>query len=76
MTGILPNLGTADTIGLSAPDACPIFIKEVSKPTPLCGSFGELPTWTRGTFKVTYRKCLGKPQKIVRQDFIKCSDST
>jgi hypothetical protein len=55
---------------------CPArFVKE-NKPTPLCGSFGELPTWGRGNFNQTYLKCEGEAEYLWKEVFLGCSDPT
>jgi len=71
-----PAQNQGPEIGPEKPGACRLRFVTINKPTALCGSHGELPTWKRGDFRRTYAKCPGKLEYVFREDFLRCSDPT
>src|SRR5688572_19971800 len=64
---------TSDSCGGSVdkedPNRCVARFNVINKPTPLCGSYGELPTFQRGNFKQTFLTCKNQPEYLWKEEF-------
>ncbi|MCX6128486.1 MAG: hypothetical protein NTX25_05400 [Proteobacteria bacterium] len=66
----------AKTITNEEGERCVARFSKINKPTPLCGSFGELPTWMRGDFNQIYLICKDRPEYLWKETLTGCSDAT
>jgi hypothetical protein len=48
----------------------------VNKPSPLCGSFGESPTFLRGDIQQIFLTCPGKEEYLWKETLLACKDPT
>lgn len=70
------SVPTAPKIRTPEGEYCLARFATENKPTPLCGSFGELPTFLRGNFSQIFLTCKDKPEYLWKETLLGCSDPT
>ena len=68
--------GSNSEIRPATGDECPLRIVTITKPTPLCGSYGESPAWMNGKFQQLWMQCPGRSETMTNESFIECDDRT